>query len=155
MNKANIEIKRVLAVASGGGHWAQLRLLSESFEHCDVHYVTTNLNLSAIESQSNLSVVIDSDLNNKFKLIALCVQMAVLVIKKRPNYIISTGAAPGFFAVFFGKLIGAKTIWVDSMANHSKLSVSGKYASKFCDLCLTQWPHLIDGKHIKHSGSLL
>lgn len=155
MNQANSNIKTVLAVASGGGHWTQMCLLSESFAHCDVHYVTTKLNLSAIESQSNLSVVIDADLSSKFKLIQLSIQLAALVIKKRPDCIISTGAAPGFFAVLFGKLVGAKTIWVDSMANHSKLSVSGKYASKFCDLCLTQWPHLADDKRVTHSGSLL
>lgn len=155
MNKANSNIKKVLAVASGGGHWTQLRLLGESFEHCDVHYVTTDLNLSAIESLANLSVVVDADLANKFKLILLSLQMAALIIIKRPDCIISTGAAPGFFAVLFGKLIGAQTIWVDSMANHSKLSVSGKYASKICDLCLTQWPHLADNERVMYSGSLL
>lgn len=155
MNKANINIKKVLAVASSGGHWTQLCLLNESFSHCDVHYVTTNLNLSAIESQSNLSIVIDADLASKLKLILLSMQMLILIITKRPDCVISTGAAPGFFAVLFGKLIGAKTVWIDSMANHSKLSVSGKYASKFCDLCLTQWPHLTDNKRVKYSGSLL
>ncbi|RBP52953.1 hypothetical protein [Arenicella xantha] len=155
MTKANINTKKVLAVASGGGHWVQLSLLSESFKHCDIHYVTTDLNLSAIESQTDLSVVIDADLSQKVRLIPLSIQMAALIIRKRPDYIISTGAAPGFFAVLFGQLIGAKTIWVDSMANHSKLSVSGKYASKFCDLCLTQWPHLADNKRVKYSGSLL
>ena len=61
MNKPNNNTRKVFAVASGGGHWTQLRLLSESFDHCDVHYVTTDLNLSAIESQSNLSIVIDAD----------------------------------------------------------------------------------------------
>lgn len=148
-------MKTVLAVASAGGHWTQLLLLSKAFEHYDVHYVTTNLNINAIDSTENLSVVIDADLAAKFKLIRLGLQMALLVFKKRPDCIISTGAAPGFFAVLFGKLIGAQTIWVDSMANYSSLSVSGKYASKLCDLCLSQWPHIADDEQVKHFGSLL
>lgn len=154
-NKRKSKKKSILAVASAGGHWTQLIILSKAFEHCDVHYVSTKLNLSAIETHANVSVVNDADLSNKFKLIPLSLQVAILMIKKRPDVVISTGAAPGFFAVLFGKLIGAKTIWIDSMANYSKLSVSGEYASKFCDVCLTQWPALARQENIKHSGSLL
>lgn len=154
-NKKTRHKKSILAVASAGGHWTQLLLLSEAFQHCDVHYVSTKLNLSALETHKNVSVVNDADLSNKFKLLPLCLQIAVLVIKKHPDVIISTGAAPGFFAILFGKLIGAKTIWIDSMANYSHLSISGKYASKVCDLCLTQWPDLATNPKIKHTGSLL
>lgn len=154
-NKSKHKPASILAVSSGGGHWTQLLLLSEAFESNTVHYVSTDLNLSAIETHKDISVVIDADLDNKFKLLLLSIQVAILVIRKRPDCVISTGAAPGYFAVLFGKLIGAKTIWVDSMANYSELSVSGKHASKICDLCLTQWPKLADNKRIKHLGSLL
>ncbi len=147
--------KKVLAVASGGGHWAQLLMMSDAFEHCDLHYVTTHLNVSAIDSHDNLSIVPDADLSTKLKLLPLASKMFAIVIRRRPDIVISTGAAPGFFAILFGKLVGAKTIWIDSMANYSQMSVSGKYASRFCDLSLTQWPELADGKKIQHFGSLL
>ena len=49
-----------------------------------------------------------------------------LVRSVRPDVVISTGAAPGAFALFFGKLFGAKTIWIDGIASTSKLSMSGK-----------------------------
>lgn len=141
------------AVASAGGHWAHLQLISPAFEQCSVKYVTTDIN--TIANDKNITTVMDADLATKLKLIPLALKMLFLVIYYRPNIIISTGAAPGFFAILFGKLVRAKTIWVDSMANYSQLSVSGKYASKLCDLCLTQWPNLADDKHIKHVGSLL
>jgi hypothetical protein len=65
-----------------------------------------------------------------------------LVIRLRPDAIVSTGAAPGFFALRFGKLLGARTLWLDSFANSEELSLSGRKASAFADLTLTQWPHL-------------
>ncbi len=147
--------KKILAVASAGGHWTQLMLISNAFTNFDVHYATTDINKSALELDPKISSVPDADLSKKFKLLPLALQMFLIVFKSQPNIVISTGAAPGFFAVLAGKLIGAKTIWVDSLANYSTLSVSGQYASKFCDLCLTQWPNLADDKKVEYFGSLL
>jgi hypothetical protein len=42
------------------------------------------------------------------------------------------------------KLAGARTVWIDSIANSEKLSLSGRLVRKHVDLCLTQWPHLTD-----------
>ncbi len=79
----------------------------------------------------------------------LCV--VALVVRVRPRVIVSTGAAPGFFALRIGSLIGAKTLWVDSFANAEELSLSGRKASKFADLALTQWKHL--GEALPESSS--
>ncbi len=41
-----------------------------------------------------------------------------LVLKLRPDVVISTGAAPGLLALAAAKwLTGARTIWIDSLAN--------------------------------------
>lgn len=146
--------KRILAVASAGGHWTQLSLLSEAFAHHDIHFVTTNLN-HAKGSQDNVSTVIDADISQKIRLVGLAIQSAFIVIKFRPDVVISTGAAPGYFAIVFGKIMRSRTIWVDSLANASVLSLSGEKAKRFCDLFLTQWEDLADGKSIHHFGSLL
>jgi UDP-N-acetylglucosamine:LPS N-acetylglucosamine transferase len=74
---------------------------------------------------------------------------------ERPNFIISTGAAPGVIALAVGKLFGARTIWLDSIANTEKLSLSGKIAGKFVDLWLTQWEHLSSDRGPKFWGSVL
>jgi hypothetical protein len=56
--------------------------------------------------------------------------------------IISTGAAPGFFALMFGKILMRKTIWIDSMANADEMSLAGKKIKPFADIWLTQWEEL-------------
>jgi len=147
--------KKVLLVASHGGHWVQMRKMSPAFEGAEIHYLTTNKGVESEVSPAPLSVVPDANLDEKVRLVFLALKVFWLVLWLRPNIVMSTGAAPGFFALVFGKIFGAKTIWVDSIANVEKMSVSGEKVKSFADLWLTQWPHLAltDGPHFK--GSVL
>ena len=69
-------------------------------------------------------------------------KIAWIIGRVRPDVILTTGAAPGYFAIRIGKLIGARTMWLDSVANVEQLSLSGERVGKHADLWLTQWPHL-------------
>ncbi|WP_421132383.1 hypothetical protein [Alteromonas sp. A079] len=133
--------KKVLAVASQGGHLIQLLRLKPVFDQFETTYVS---NQYREEMGTNFRHVIDANGDEKLKLIALFFQMSWVMIINRPDVVISSGAAPGFFAVMLGKLMGAKTIWVDSIANAEELSLSGKKAGTFADLWLTQWPNLAE-----------
>ena len=77
-------------------------------------------------------------------LVIMFAQLLFIVLKFRPSTIVTTGAAPGVFAVRLGKLLGARTVWIDSIANSEELSLSGRLVRRHVDLCLTQWPHLAD-----------
>ena len=87
-------------------------------------------------------VVVEASRWEKLKLIKQLLQIIKILLLVRPDIIISTGAAPGFFALKFGKLLGARTIWLDSIANGKELSLSGLKAGTCADLWLTQWQHL-------------
>ncbi len=76
-----------------------------------------------------LYIVTDANLQTKFRLVPMVLQIAAITLWERPDIVISTGAAPGYLAMRLGKLVGAKTIWVDSMANAERWkSLSGKRA---------------------------
>lgn len=134
--------KKVLLVASHGGHWVQLRKVAPAFDGMEVSYVSTDPGVHAEVAPAPLSVVPDANLGDKLALIGLAARMFWVMLTYRPDIVVSTGAAPGFFALAFGKLFGARTIWVDSIANAERLSVSGAKVKPFADLWLTQWPHL-------------
>ena len=85
----------------------------------------------------------------------LAVRMLLIVIKVRPDVVISTGAAPGCLAIRFGKLLGARTIWIDSIANVERLSMSGGLARRHADLWLTQWAHLSSDEGPAFRGTVL
>jgi len=87
-------------------------------------------------------VITEGNRWHKGKLLRQLFQLLVLMLWLRPDAVISTGAAPGYFALRFGKLVGARTIWIDSIANADELSLSGRKVRPYADLWLTQWPHL-------------
>lgn len=146
--------KKVLAVASEGGHWIELQRLIPAFEKQTVKFVTTNADL-AKQTQHKTEIVVDANLKGKIKLLIMFTQMLIIVIKYRPNVVISTGAAPGFAAILWGKLLGAKTIWIDSIANAEELSKSGQNVKKIADVWLTQWEHLASQEGPLYKGKVL
>ena len=148
--------RRILAVASAGGHWIQLSRLRPLFEDHDVHFVTTFKGSEPPVAGASLTIVKDASRQDKPALILLAIQLIRILVSQRPHVVISTGAAPGYLALRLGKLLGARTVWIDSIANVEELSLSGKMASGCADLWLTQWPHLVkDYKGLRYEGAVL
>ena len=134
--------RRVLAVASAGGHWVQLHRLRPAFDVHDVAYVTTNAGYRTDVPSQRFYAVNDASVWDKIGLVKMALRVFVIVLRERPDVVLSTGAACGYFAVLAGKFLGARTIWVDSIANIEHISLAGRWARRYADLWLTQWPHL-------------
>jgi hypothetical protein len=58
-------------------------------------------------------------------------------------------------AVIWGRLTGRRTIWIDSIANVDRISMSGRIARPFASLHLTQWEHLSNGTKTHFKGTVL
>ena len=135
-------IQRILLVASGGGHWVQLLRLQEAWQDQDVAYVTVQPSYQSQVPGKRFYCVKDATRWDRGGLLKMVAQVAWVVLRERPDVVITSGAAPGFVALRLGKLLGARTVWLDSIANVEALSLSGQRVSQFADLQLTQWPHL-------------
>ncbi|MAH66430.1 MAG: hypothetical protein CMJ27_08570 [Phycisphaerae bacterium] len=142
----------ILGIASQGGHWTQLQRLRAAFEPEDVQWITTqNASVSSV-NQQNVGFVRDADLQRKFQLVILLIQVLWKILTIRPKVIVTTGAAPGWFAVVFGRIFGARSIWIDSIANSERLSISGQKARRWADEVWTQWPDRVEvATHSKRS----
>lgn len=140
----------VLAVASAGGHWVELRRLAPAWAGCRVSYLSTRAELAAeLAGETGpdgraprLVTVPDATRWDRIALARQALGVAAAVLRLRPDAVVTTGAAPGYFALRAGRLIGARTVWVDSLANVEALSMSGAMAGRHADLWLTQWPEL-------------
>jgi UDP-N-acetylglucosamine:LPS N-acetylglucosamine transferase len=84
----------------------------------------------------------DATRSNKLSILLSALAILLLLVRVRPNLVISTGSLPGFLVVRLGHLFGVRTVWVDSIANVEVLSVSGQRIGPHADLWLTQWEHL-------------
>ncbi len=146
---------RILAIASGGGHWVQLLRLRPAFAGGHVAYVTVDPCCRNHVGNAPFYVVNDATRWNKFGLLRLALRIMWIVIRERPDVILTTGAAPGFFGIMAGRLIGARTAWIDSLANVDQLSMSGERARRWSTLWLTQWPQLARRNGPRFAGAVV
>jgi UDP-N-acetylglucosamine:LPS N-acetylglucosamine transferase len=133
---------RVLAIASGGGHWVQLLRLRPAFADCDVSFATVHADSAADVDGAPLFTFTDASRKDWWRFAAVVVQLTRVIAKVRPDVVVTTGAMPPLAAIVLGRLTGARTLWVDSIANSERLSSSGKLARKLAHRTITQWPDL-------------
>jgi len=145
----------VLAAASAGGHWVELMLLRETLDRYDTHYVTTDAGLSRDYGIDRAEHLPDCNQHQPLRSLACAIKAFALVRRLRPQVVISTGAAPGFFCILAGRLFGARTLWIDSVANYDMLSLSGRLAKGLADECWTQWEQVARDDVPRFRGSVL
>ncbi len=146
---------KVLAITSGGGHWEQMMLIKEGFADLDIVYANTIAGLAEKSGVSPSYVVPDCNRSHPMSVLRCLRAVWSVIRQEKPDVIVSTGAAPGIVALGIGKLTGKRTIWIDSVANSERLSLSGKMAGRFVDLWLTQWEHLAGPKGPHYWGNVL
>ena len=130
-------------------------LVVGSFDDARIIYANTIDGLAEKSGVAPAYVVTDCNRDKPMANIRCAQDILRIIRRERPHIVISTGAAPGIIALAIGKLYGAKTIWLDSVANSERLSLSGKLAGRIADLWLTQWSHLATDKGPKYFGSVL
>lgn len=147
--------KKVMAVASIGGHWVQLlRIARPMEEKYEMVYVSTHPKCATMVEGQKFCQTADFSRSDAWKLIPSCFKTIKTIRKENPDAIITTGAAPGLVFLLVGKLLGIKTIWIDSIANAEHLSASGRIASRFASRTYTQWKDLANDR-IFYSGNIL
>lgn len=146
---------KTIAIASAGGHWIQLlRLMPALTEDTELIFVSTKASFAETVKGHRFYSVPDASRWNKLKLVYMAFKVGNVVLRHRPQLVITTGAAPGIMAIVAGRMAGARTVWIDSIANVERLSLSGRLASLFAHQVYTQWPHLTTEK-IMFKGNVL
>ena len=145
----------MFAVASGGGHWVQLLRLRPAFEGAEVHYATVDPSARDMVAPAPVHLYPDANKDTKLRMILTALRLAVIVLRVRPDVVISTGAAGGYLAIRIARLLGARTVFLDSIANTRQLSVSARLAQQAADLVLSQWPAVAAQSGAQYRGAVL
>jgi len=147
---------KIIAIASGGGHWEQMMLLRPAFVGAEVKYITTLAGLPKRSGITDYELVHECNRNDLRKLAANTLRLFWTIAKYRPDVIITTGALPGLIAIALArKLFRKHTIWIDSVANGKELSMSGRMAKHFSSLWLTQWEEVAASTGASYFGRVI
>lgn len=133
----------------------ELTRLSSAFEGHVVAYATVDKAYRSETGSASFYTIRDVTRWNKLLWMQTFMKLAWIMLRERPDVVISTGAMPGYFSLRLAKWFGARTIWVDSIANVEELSLSGQMIGRHADLWLTQWPQLAKPGGPLYRGTVL
>ena len=134
---------KLCLVASSGGHLFQLFKLQEAWASYDHFWVTfPHVDAKTLLEKERVFWAYsptNRNLKNLFKNLWLAWRV---LRREKPQVIISTGAAVAVPFLWIGRLLGLRTIYVESVTCIKKLSLSGRLVFPFVDRCYVQWPDL-------------
>lgn len=146
---------RVLAVASGGGHWIQLMRMRPAFAGCEMVYVSTLAGYEHMLDGAPIYLVRDSSRFDVRPLIPTFAKAFDIFRKHRPDVVVTTGSAPALPFMLLGRVFGCRTIWIDSIANGERLSSSGRIARKFASKVVSQWSDVAEREGVECWGRVI
>jgi UDP-N-acetylglucosamine--N-acetylmuramyl-(pentapeptide) pyrophosphoryl-undecaprenol N-acetylglucosamine transferase len=143
---------RVCLAASGGGHVRQLLDLSPAWAPFDHFFVTepTALGESIATDHRTHFVThvalgqarLGSPLRMALAAVRNFFESAAIILRERPNVVISTGAGSVYFTVLWARLLGARIVVVESFARFDRLSAFAKIAGPLAHHKVVQSPAL-------------
>lgn len=143
-------MKKVMFIASTGGHLDELQQLSPLFEKYDAYIVTekdkTTISLKNKYKDHIFYLVYGSrthPFSYFFKLFFNCFKSLFIFLLVRPKVIVSTGAHSTGPMCCIGKLLGSKIIFIETFANSKTKSVTGKLVYLFADVFIVQWEEML------------
>ena len=136
---------KVCFAASSGGHLEELSRLSSLVEPDDFvlteksSYETINwckkvFYISKIDRKEMLFIP---------KFIHIFFRSFKLLIKEKPEAIVSTGALATVPICILGKIMRKKIIYIESFARVNNASMTGKLLYMFADLFIVQWEEML------------
>ena len=146
---------KVCLVGSSGGHLTHLYMLKPFWQDKDRFWVTFDKEdaRSLLKGEKMYSVYYPSNRSIKALLINTWRALKILP-KEKPDLIISSGAAPAIPFFWIGKLMGAKTIYIEVFDRIDADTKSGRFCYKYADEFFVQWEEMLNvypkAKNIGH-----
>lgn len=138
--------KNVMFISSTGGHLVELTQLKSLFDKYDYYLVTEKTKSNMVlkdKYKDKISYLVygtkDHMLTYPFKLIYNCFKSLFIYIKVHPDYIITTGAHTAGPMCCIGKLLGSRVIFIESFANLTTKTITGRLIYPFADKFIVQW----------------
>ena len=157
----DIHQKRVIFIATTGGHLSEILVLKPLFKKYDTTLVTekTKTTSDLVKKYPHVYyLMFGSDRHNilvyGIRLILNAFKSLFIYLIVWPDVIVSTGAHFAGPMLCLGKEIDSKVIFIETLANSSKRSATGNLIYQIADLFIVRWDEMLKlyPKAIKRGG---
>ena len=144
-------MKKVMFIASTGGHLDELLQLKPMFKRYDYHIITekdkSTQDLKK-EYKEKISYLVYGTrkkiLVYPFIFIYNAVKTLFFYLRYRPQYIVTTGTHTAVVMCYIGKIFRSKIIYIETFANIDRKTVSGKSIYPIANLFIVQWESMLE-----------
>lgn len=139
---------KICIVASAGGHLAELQSLLPVISKYDYFYVTFYMKHVTTNLSARAYYVINPDIRNPRLGIPAFIlnlfQSIFILLKEKPDVIITSGATVAFTFCYLAKLLfRAKIIFIETMSRITSPSLIGRLLYPIADVFIVQWKSLL------------
>lgn len=151
------DIKKLALVCSSGGHLFELYSLKKYWGQFSRFWVTFKKEdaNSMLEGERVYGAYFPTNRNVLNFIRNIFLSWKILLAEK-PDLVISTGSGVAVPLIYLAKILGIKTIHIDSMTRIKNISLTGRLVYFFVDEFLVQWPELaLKYKRAKYKGQVI
>lgn len=145
MKKKSYEDAKFCIVGSSGGHLTHMWMLKDIWKKHDRVWVTFDKvdanSLLKDEKKYWCHYPTNRNIPNLIRNTFLALKV---LIKEKPDIIISSGAAVSIPFFFLGKIFGKKLVYIEVFDRIDKPTVSGRFCYKFADKFIVQWDEQLE-----------
>lgn len=140
-------MQKICFAASSGGHFEEILRLGALKDGRDCFLFTEKSDFLTSEFCDKVYYV--NQINRKeflfiFKFIILIAESLKVLLREKPDCVITTGALAAVPISVLAKWMGKKLIYIESFARVDTSSMSGKILYPIADLFIVQWENSIE-----------
>ena len=143
-------MKKVLFIASTGGHLSELLQLEPLFKKYNTYIITekTKSTIGLKDKYEKVNYLVYGTRHHKlsyiFKFLFNSFKSLLLYIKIRPEVIVTTGTHTAVPICYIGKIFGSKIIFIETFANSKTKTLSGRLVYPISNTFIVQWEEMLE-----------
>jgi UDP-N-acetylglucosamine:LPS N-acetylglucosamine transferase len=148
---------KLALVCSHGGHLTEMMVLSSAFEGHERFWVTSRSTRTVAMAEHDRVFLVPHAGMNPVLNGVIFVKALFILVRERPDAVITTGAEIAVPFAWLGKLLGIRVVYVESWCRLRTRSGTGPLVYPAADVFLVQWPMLLEayGDKARYEGGLI
>lgn len=136
---------KLLLVCNPGGHFSTMMGLKSFWSTYPREWVTyPKFDTQTLNGNEQVYWVEMQEARMLWKACMNFLRALLILRKSQPDLVVSTGASLAVPFILASKLLGIKTVFIESISRSSQLSLSGKIVYNLVDEFYVQWPECVE-----------
>lgn len=131
---------KVALVSSVGGHLTELLALRSAYEDLPHFYVFNDV--TQFSPPEGVPVYTVAHAERDLRVLWNVIEFARIFLREWPTVMLSTGAGPAIPAAVVAKMMGARVVYVETIAAVREPTLTGVLMQGLADALYVQWPEL-------------